>query len=52
MSKTKKNKDFEWIYSKYCVHCMFEGTYKCKMEVCEGKCENFTLAPSPNFGGY
>ena len=52
MSKNRKNVDFDWIYSTYCVDCTVEGTYKCKLEVRKGKCKNFTTDEENVFGGY
>ena len=56
MSTAKKSKyqTYGMVYSKQCVNCLKEGTYKCALEVVDDECKNFTTVKKGDkiFGGY
>lgn len=53
--KKSKYKEYGNIYAEECVHCLIEGSYHCKLEICDGHCKNFKNKNKHNlllFGGY
>ena len=56
MSTAKKAnyKTYGMVYSKYCVNCVKEGTYKCALDIFNGECKNYQTVRKGDlvFGGY
>ena len=52
--KKSKYQTYGAIYQKQCVNCFKEGTYHCKLEICDGECENYETLKKGDiiFGGY
>ena len=53
-AKKSKYQTYGMVYSKQCINCVKEGTYKCALEIEEEKCKNYeTVKPGDKvFGGY
>ena len=49
-----KYKTYGAIYQKQCVNCVKEGTYKCALEIDDGKCKYYCTVIKGDivFGGY
>ena len=53
-AKKSKYQTYGMVYSKQCINCVKEGTYKCALEIEEEKCKNFVTVKKGDkvFGGY
>ena len=53
-AKKSKYKTYGMIYSKQCVNCVKEGTYKCALEIADEECKNYQTVQEGDivFGGY
>ena len=54
MKQKSKYRTYGAIYQKQCVNCVKEGTYKCALEIDDGKCKNYCTVKKGDivFGGY
>ena len=53
--KKSKYHQYGSVYAEQCVNCIKEGTYHCKLEICDDGCRNYvkhTKQSVLQFGGY